>query len=464
MAEKCLVDTSRPLVLGFSGGPDSLALLHALHGLGQNLIVAHFDHQLRSESAQDADKAKQVAAEYQVPFLSEASDVGVYARQRGQSLEEAARNLRYAFLFRVAAANGAAAVAVAHNADDQAETILMHLLRGAGPSGLRGMPYRLSPNPWSRDIPLVRPLLGVWRSQILAFCAAHDLHPVWDASNQDRTFFRNRLRHELLPQLEEYVPGVKQRLIQTAELLEADQEVLDALAAEAWRGCLAQRGKDYFQFDRSVFMAQPLSVQRRLLRRVAGELRPMQRDVDFEAVQHGLQLIAEPTSMGQADWLAGLFVLIEGNKVWIADWDADLPVDWPQAPEELMNLEVPGHITLNAGWHLEIESKEPLSQEKTKQANPYESWLDANNVGQGLVLRRRKPGDRFQPLGMETGSQKLSDFFINEKLSSRARDGWPLLCKGDDIVWVPGFRLAQPYRLTKSTQKALHLQLSRGKH
>jgi len=458
----CAVDPHQTLVVGFSGGPDSLALLHALRAVDQPLIAAHLDHALRPESAEEAEQAGQVAAGFGVPFFSERVDVAASAEERGLSVEEAARELRYGFLFRVAGQYGAPAVAVAHTADDQVETVLMHLLRGAGPAGLRGMASRLLPNPWSKQIALVRPLLRTWRQEILDYCAAHGLQPVQDPSNQDSTFFRNRLRQELIPQVESLSPGFRRRLWQSADLLAADYEVLTSLAEEAWRRCLARRGEEYLELARSSFMAEPLSLQRAILRRALAELRPLQRDVDFGNVQRALDLILSPETTASADWLAGLHVLIEEDSVWIADWAATLPAGWPQSPERAVHLEIPLELALNAGWRLQAQEVSQAGNGAWETDSTFQARLDLNKVGEELVLRRPRPGDRFQPLGLEHGSLKLSDFFINEKLPRRARAAWPLLCRGEEIVWVPGYRLAHPYRLRMDSRRVLQLRLEKS--
>lgn len=458
--KNCQLDPGAPLVLGFSGGADSLALLHALHEEGADVLVAHLDHGLRPESAQDARQAKTLASGYGFPFSSERADIAGYANQHSMSIEEAARELRYEFLFRVAGEHGAQAVAVAHNADDQVETVLMHLLRGAGPRGLRGMSARSLPNPWSGAIPLVRPLLGFWRREILDYCQANGLHPIQDQSNQDKTYFRNRLRHELIPQLQELSPGAKLRLHQTGELLADEAEVIEALVESEWARCLRKRSHDFVQLDREVFQAEPLALQRLLLRRAAEELRPGLRDLDYDAVRRALDLAAHPHSAPR-DWVAGLCLFVEGNRFWVADWEADLPVDWPQAPPKELHIEAPANLELNHNWRLELREDGDL-QNAASNSDPFQDWLDQECVGDELVLRSRRPGDRFQPLGLEGGSQKLADFMINEKLPRRARETWPLLCKGDDIVWVPGYRLAHPYRLRRNSRRALHVRLLRS--
>jgi tRNA(Ile)-lysidine synthase len=309
----------------------------------------------------------------------------------------------------------------------------------------------------------VRPLLSIWRNDVVDYCAANQLEVLHDPSNADTIFFRNQLRHELLPLLESYAPGFKTRLQHSAELIRADYALIETLSADAWRRCLSRRGANFLGFDRSALLAEPRALQRGLLRRALGELRPQQRDLDFDAVEHALKLIRLGSSAPQ-DWTAGLYVLIEGGTFWIADWQAELPVAWPQASAQPVHIEAPTHLELNSGWRLSLDEvdAEGLQPRAKQNQDNYQAWLDFDASGDELLLRRPRRGDHFQPLGLSSGSMKLSDFFINEKLPRRARAGWPLLCKGEEIIWVPGYRLAQPVRLQAASRRALHVQLARA--
>ena len=222
--------------------------------------------------------------------------------------EEAAREVRYRYLFRQAEIHNAQAVAVAHNADDQVETVLMHLLRGSGLDGLTGMGFYSLPNPWSETIPLVRPLLGIWRTEIESYCREKNLIPVVDKTNTDTTFFRNRLRHELLPELETYVPGIRSRLWQTSDLLSADRELLDGLVIQSFEDNVTARGDGFVAFNLSVFNLHPKGLQRRLARKAVSQLRSDERDIDFALVQRVLDFAGNPTSTRQADIGLGLRV------------------------------------------------------------------------------------------------------------------------------------------------------------
>ncbi len=441
-------------------------MLDVLHRLGYSLVVGHLNHGLRPEAGRDAQEVANFAQALDVPFVLGEEDVGAYARQNASSIEEAARTLRYRFLFAQARRLAAQAVAVGHSADDQVETVLMHLLRGAGLAGLKGMQFRTLPTPWSEHIPLVRPLLSTWREQILSYCQERGIQPVIDRSNLDTTFFRNRLRHELIPSLQGYAPRLPENLLRMAQVLNGDYQLIRDLVAAAWETCLVGEGLGYLVFDLRSLKGQPVAVQRHLFRRGIAVHRPGLRDIDFAAVERALAFMDSPPRSGQCDLIAGLRLFYEGDHLWLATWEADLPAgDWPQVPQgEPLQLDVPGDLPLPGGWHLVAEiatQVEIARQQAFTNADPYQAWADADRARFPLVVRSRHPGDRLQPLGMDGRSIKLADFMINVKLSRRARHTWPLVCSQDKILWVPGYRLDHEYGVTHSTRRILWLRLDK---
>lgn len=471
LLEKCHLSPDRPVLVGVSGGPDSLCLLHLLWKLGYPLAVAHLDHSWRPESSADAQYVGQIAACMQIPFYTTREDIAAYADQRMLSIEEAGRIIRYRFLFEQAARCQAQAVAVGHTADDQVETVLMHLLRGSGLSGLKGMVAYSLPNPWSQEIPLIRPLLATWRGEIEAYIHGTGLQALDDATNRDSRFFRNQLRNELVPYLERFNPNLRRLAWQMADTLAEDDQALAELEQDAWVGCLVSQGENWLALDAARFVEETLALQRRLVRRAVHQLRPGLRDLDYAAVGRAIAAI---NSGGGCDLVGGLRLWREGSLIWVATWEAELPALrtdgqlWPQLPSrQAIDLPLPGAVDLPGGWRLVADlatiTPEALSAALSNQ-DPYQADMDADRLfaaGAQLKLRARRPGDRFQPLGLEGHSLKLSDFFINQKLARGARDQWPLLACGETIAWIPGLRLAQNFRLHRNTNRIVHLQLAR---
>jgi tRNA(Ile)-lysidine synthase len=466
LSEECLLTLEQPLLVGVSGGPDSLCLLDLLSRTGYNLIVAHLDHGLRAESADEAKSVKQFAHKIGASFCLGVKDVELFSKTQALSIEEAARTLRYQFLFEQARETGAQAVAVGHTADDQVETVLMHMLRGAGLSGLKGMTYYSLPNPWSKHIPLVRPLLGVWREEIIEYIADCGLQPIFDPSNLDTRLYRNRLRHELIPLLESYNPGFRQRTLQMAHILSDDHAVLETVANNAWQACVLSQGAGYIELDVEGIRLLPVGLQRQVLRQAIQELRPGLRNVDFAAVERARHFLENPPSTRKSDLAAGLYLQLEKGKCWLAGWDSELPTGndtgWPRiSSPESIDLATPGTIQLWNGWQL---SAEPVDiqmaiERGMNNTDPFQVWMDAENIIPPLHVRTRRPGDRFQPLGMDGHSIKLSDLMINAKLPVRARANWPLVLSGDAIVWVPGLRPGYTCRLTESSKNAVHIKI-----
>jgi tRNA(Ile)-lysidine synthase len=464
LQQECHILADSSILIGVSGGPDSLCLLDLLIQAGYPLRVATFNHLLRPQSGQEVERVRQYCTDRQIELVTGQADVRQHARDLGLSIEAAARELRYAFLFQQAQQYAAHAVAVGHTADDQVETILMHLLRGTGPSGISGMNFRSLPNPWSTTIPIIRPLLSTWRKEIIQYIDEHQLSASQDQSNLDRRFLRNRLRHNLLPMLESYNPNIRKALWKTAQVLSDEQIVLNQVSESAWQECIGLQSTDAIQLNASHFTKQPAAIQRSLLRKAIGHLNPGLRDIDFEAIERARQFIQVPSQSFRMDLIAGIQLLYETGQIWLTRREANLPDQhWPQlAISTPRHLDIPSKWLISQEWELQASFRhldEKTRQNALNNTDPFQIWLDLDPLELPLVLRTRLPGDRFQPLGMNGHSMRLSDFFINQKLPRRARDRWPLICVADEICWIPGFRGSHAFRLTDQTSRAVHLTM-----
>jgi tRNA(Ile)-lysidine synthase len=459
--EACGLDREKPLVVGVSGGVDSLALLDGLHRLGYPVIAVHLDHGLRHESREDARYVQQMAQRWNLPFVGRRVDVRKAASEEGQSIEEAARHARYRFLFEQAREFAAQAVAVAHHADDQVETVLMHFLRGAGLPGLSGMAYRTVLPIWDEAIPLVRPLLSHWRADIEDYLMSRQIRAREDATNWDETYFRNRLRHSLIPELETYNPQIRAVLWRMADVLMTEDAFLSSLAEGAWQRCLVEESSGRIAFDLEAFLKLPAALQRRILRHAVQFLRPENRNLGFEAIERGLKVIRDQTQKGETDLAARLNLTIVGGQIVIKTWASDLPEwDSPLLPTADISAELGSQdeLILENGWQLVSHLRSEIPDDRPWiSSDPNQVWLDADRLTFPLVVRGRRPGDRWRPLGLKSGTQKLQDFFINEKLPEHLRDRWPLVCSGDEIIWIVGYRPSEEVKITSSTARILHL-------
>lgn len=461
---KFLPKSDQKIVVGVSGGPDSLCLLDGLTRLDYSVVVANFNHHLRPEANAETQRVREMAVSRGVPVTFGEKCVKQYAQKHALSIEEAARLLRYQFLFAEAKKRNAAAVVVGHNANDQVETILMNLLRGSGLAGLTGMSAYKLPNPWSKTIPLARPLLDIWREDILAYCKQQGLKPIYDRSNKEFVYFRNKIRHELVPLLEKYRPGVQQRLWQMAHILEGDQKALEQEVNTRWENLQVERAPDYVAFKIENVLNLPKGLQRRMIRRVFHYLRPHFTEVSFQVVEQTRQFLAHPPQSKEANLAGKIKVVFIDEKVYFATWEANIPRSrWPQMPGETsLKLPVPGEVFLNQGWRLQakyVDAGERPYNEIPRNTSPYTTWLDAGKIHLPLTLRARRPGDRFSPLGMGKKSMKVADFMTNEKIPQRARERWPLVLSQGSVAWIAGYRLAHTFRITKKTKKVVSLTL-----
>ena len=468
LRDQCGLSRDRPVVVGVSGGPDSLCLMSVLRKTGYRVIVAHFNHKLRPDADADANVVEQTAARLNLVSVIESGDVRAYADKEKLSIEEAARNMRYAFFMQQAHRFKAQAVAVGHTADDQVETVLMHFIRGAGLAGLKGMSYRTVIHMFDPEIPIVRPLLDMWREETVVYCASNGFRPRHDPSNASLDFFRNRLRHLLIPTLESYNSRFREVIWRTSRSLADDYEILSVVLEKAWEQCVVQEQADFITFDAAALAKQPVGLQRHLVRRAIERIHPDDLDVSYATLERASNFISDESRRVRMDLTGGLHLLRESLLIYVVAGNVTLPIErWPQMPDQsnTIPLKIPSQIALSGGWKLSCERWNIASlalEQARSNDDPFQAWVDASGISDALELRVRQEGDRFQPLGMDGHEMKISDFFINVKLPQRARDRWPLLCMGDRVVWVPGYRPAHPFRLTESTRQALYFSMTRS--
>jgi tRNA(Ile)-lysidine synthase len=441
------------VIVGYSGGADSTALLHLMTRLqGEfNLRVhaAHLHHGMRLEADDDVRVCEAVCAGLGVPLHVERVDVPALAQAQRVSLEEAGRNARYAFFDRLARELNAVAVALAHTRDDQIETILINLLRGTGPRGLCGMPYK-------RDH-IIRPLLDSTRAQTHQYCAAHGLPTVFDSTNLDPHQLRRRVRMELIPLLRDLSPAFDRHLLRLADILENeeawwDYEVRSLLecgsVASADAETLLQHSKVGREFFTHLHPAMQRRVLREWLRARVGALRLPPYEI-LEGIRRAA-LEGKRTSWQLSDTLR------------LTTDEAALtlhtkPPD-PEPYEYPVQLETPILIPQAGAW---LEARLLNAPPPSLEAMPDDAFLDADAVQGQLVVRNGRRGDRFQPLGMPA-PKKLSDIFIDRKIPRAERWWLPLLCDAAGILWVPGYTIAARARITPDTRRVLHITLRRN--
>lgn len=460
-----LLTPEEPIVVGVSGGADSLCLLDCLVELGYALVVAHLDHQLRPESGEEAQFVEKICESYGVPCIQQATDVRKLAGEGG-SLEEAARLARYNFLARIAREQNSKYVAVGHTCDDQVETILMHLLRGSGPGGLRGMLPKTSFTQWAGieiegEIDLVRPLLECSRIETVAHCQHLGLTPVDDPSNADLTLHRNRIRHELLPLLESYNPGIREVILRLSDVMREQVAFNQMQLTRVWPEVMTALGSKGYVINVRRFRELHPFLQGSIIRHAIANLAPALRDISYEA------------TIRAKDWLEGsrgsltlpgeLSLEWFGENALICRPGEFLQFEtYPQlSSDSELILRCPGEIELDNGWHIsaQVESRQDPSREPwTAGVDHMSAVFCAKGFPPELTVRRRRSGDRIQ-LPAVDGTTKIADLMINRKIPRQLRAQWPLIVSGDQMLWVPGVHRSDQYMITEDSSDIVVLQL-----
>ena len=467
----------RKLLVAVSGGPDSMALLHALHSLRDEhrltLYGAHLNHLLRGEES-DAD-AKFVADTFRrlgIDYALDSADVAEYRRRHRLSLEDAARRVRYAFLADAATRHEADAIALGHTADDQAETVLMHIIRGSGLDGLRGMQALDRRQVSGKSVTLFRPLLSMSRAETQAYCDALELQPRIDASNSSPEFLRNRIRLELVPLLEQLNPSIQGALIRLARNATQDSEFIRERSDEVWRDVTQRKRSadgDVLILDTRRLVEQHPAIQSAALRRGIGAVggEAMQRHIldmmrllgggpgktlDLPgsltfATDYGKALIGSADAVGA---MLSTLPTLEGEYAVAVPGETEAGV-W------LVHASVQHYGDGSAVTDAYREESGSRSGHSGKSTTG--DAMDLDRVGEGLQVRGRRPGDRFQPLGMEQ-SKSLREFMIDTRIPRRWRDGLPLLVSERGIVCLPRWRIAHWARVTDETRRVLRLSVS----
>ncbi len=457
--EHNLVRENELLLVGVSGGPDSVCLIHILAGLkktlGIKLHIAHLNHMLRgAESDADADYVSSLAHELSIPATIERREVKTYQKQYRLSLEEAAREVRYAFFSEVARSLGGDAVAVGHTADDQIETILMHLVRGTGLAGLRGMqPLSTLRSTNAAELKIIRPLLGVRREETEAYCAARGLAPRSDSSNLLPNQLRNKIRLQLIPQLRGYNPDIDEALLRMASAADSDLAYIEKEVSQLW-GSVVKEQPDGVAMDRAAFSKLHPALRRHLVRSVLQRLLGDMRDIESVHIESLVEALAKPVGK-KLSLPRGL--AFHGDYRYGLLTGQDSPADSFPALEGGHSLHIPGDTEF-CGWR--VRSNILNRRPKKGCEKELKACFDLDVAGKEITVRGRRSGDRFQPLGMES-PKKLQDFMVDAKIPSARRDHVPLVCSPQHIIWVVGWRIDHRARVMPSTKRVLCLEFER---
>jgi len=450
--EKFLKDLIAPgdkILVCVSGGVDSIVLLHVLHRFskGQNfsLVVAHVNHMARGKNSDaDADFVEGVAEKLKLPFFLKKIDVGIKRLQLKTSFQDAARIIRYQFFEETLKEVGCNKIALGHSADDQVETILMNIVRGTGLKGLTGIP-QVRGN-------IIRPFLEIYRKDLETYLKENDISFRNDASNSDEKYLRNRVRHELIPHLETYNPGIKKNLREMSGIVREDDLLLSQMAQDIFKQKEGSDKKIVWEIED--FQSYPLALRQRLVRQIFCRITGDMQAITAHHVQEVIHLFNSPKTGKVINIPRGMTVTCNYGVVSFA-----MKVDVFGEDEQWMTpIAVPGTTELLVGQirmqtQIFSHAKDLSSLDPERQA-----FLDLEKTGLAIQARFFRAGDRFCPLGM-LGSKKLKSFFIDRKVPREARSRIPILTNAnDDIIWVYGQRISHSYRVTDKTKKILFVE------
>ena len=458
-----MIQSGDTVLAGVSGGPDSVALIHILHSLAPKytlrLAIAHLNHGLRpSEADRDQAFVVSLAKNLEIPLYAETQDVQRYRKKHHLSIEEAARRLRYRFYHHTAEQQRCDKIALGHHVDDNAEQVLMAMLRGSGPLGLAGMPA-------VRPDRIIRPLINLRRIDILDYLAARGLDYVVDSSNRDLRFLRNKIRTRLIPELQDkYNPKCVESLNRLATILSAEEEWLENHVQKFFTDALVFEQPGRLGLSRTGLTSKPTAVQRRLIRKAVLQVKGNLRRIAFNHIEAVLKLVRQGTPAGAVDLPDGICVWRDGDRLLISESQhrRSRPHSGrlaSEVPDYLYELPGPGVISIKeAGLQIQF-SEMPIKQiADWRQTDPQIAFFDRDKLSFPLVTRNFRPGGRFSPLGV-SGHQKLKKFFIDHKISRTERIKCPIVLSRNKIIWVAGYRLDNAVKIDTHTRYVLKAEL-----
>ncbi len=443
--ERGLLTSGEKVLAAVSGGVDSVVLLDLLNNCASEkrlqILVAHLHHGIRGAEADEDEKfVARLAASYGYNYFTKRVDAPHYAKAHKLSIEAAARELRYNFLNRTALHNGAGVIALGHNADDQAETVLDHLLRGAGLAGLAGMPYK-------RDN-VIRPLLQFRREEIIEYAKEAGLAFREDSTNRDVRYRRNKIRHELLPMLEQYNPQVRDALCRTSRVLDENEEFLRWYATEVIEKIGTEKN-DKIILDIPLFLKYLTIIRKYVLFEIADKIGITRYSLSFGTVARLLHLVEKGRSGAKIplaeDWLAQ----IHGNSL-VFSRQQSISFNVTLKKGET-------YVHPDLGWTFRSIRVKKEEMESELGGRSTVEFVDEDKIPGDLQLRNWRRGDRFAPIGLK-GAKKVADFFVDAKIPGHLRGSIPILTCEKGIIWICGYRLSETFKVTESTSNLLKLE------
>lgn len=444
-----LIEKEDNIVIGVSGGPDSMALLYILNDIKQemnfNIYVAHINHGIRKEEA-DADEefVKDICSRLAISFYSTKVNMDEYAKKKKLTSEEAGREIRYSFFNKVLNIIGGGKIAVAHNKNDQAETLIMRFFRGTGLEGLRGMEYK--------NGNIIRPILDIHREEIESYCKKNHIDARIDRTNLEPIYGRNKTRLEVIPYIaKNYNSGIIDTLVRTARLMQMDSEFILEIVDRKYKDITIEEHTNSIVLNIKELNAEHYSIKSRIIRKVIEKINGSLKGIGEKHISDILRLAEENLTGKSINIIKNIIVKASYGNMIIEKENDQRKINFKSTIVTGQDIYIE---EINASISSYIL---PVSKANIKDTNPFKKYFDYDKIKGRLCIRSRREGDRFIPLGMK-GSKKLKDFFIDEKVPREERDNIPIVENDGNIIWIVGYRISEEYKVENSTKKVLVLE------
>ena len=440
------------ILIGLSGGPDSVCLLHVLNNLEDtfmlNLHAVYINHGLRpDETDMEIEFCKNLCESLNVPFITKSIDVQSYAEKQKMNRQEAARQLRYSTFEEIVYEINAHRVALGHTANDQAETLLMRLFRGSGPTGLSGIP------PVRGNI--IRPLIEIERKEIEKFLDDGKINFIVDSSNLKKNYLRNKIRLSLIPMLKEFNPNIIESLSRTAAIFREEEKYFEVIVAKTMMKLISRKSDTRIELFLAPLEIMNKVIMRKVLRKAMEETKRL-RGISFLHIEDMIELIQNGKPGDRLHLPGGIRIIKEYSTL--------ILTSEPPVKLNMYTLTIPGETILKEAGILikaSIEDRE-IKVDELKAEATTSAFFDADKLLLPLTVRPRKSGDFFYPLGFGR-RKKLQDFYVDEKVPRDERDRIPLIISGEDILYIVGYRGDDRYKVTEGTKRVLRLDIKKIK-
>ena len=447
-----LIKENDNIILGLSGGPDSMVLLHILlyvrERISFNLVVAHINHGVRGEEALKDEKfTEKVAKELGLDFFSTKADMVGLAKEKNISEEEAGREIRYGFFRELIKELGHGKIAVAHNRNDQAETLLMRIMRGTGIDGLAGMSFK------SDDI--IRPILDINRWEIEKYVEDNSIETVVDKTNLETIYSRNKVRLELIPYIKEnFNPNIIDTLFRLSENAKLDSSFLEECSGKVYKSISKEKSASVVMKS-DLFMEEDKAVKNRIIRKAIYNLIHTLQGIEEVHISSVVDLFNKGETGKRIDLPNNLLAKVSYNNLIIEkNINEDMAEVCENKEETILQIGQNYLEEYNLEINLKIIDRKYIN---FKNVSSNVKFFDYDIMNEEIWIRTRNPGDRFAPIGMK-GRKKIKDYFIDEKIPRDLRDEIPLLMCGENIIWVIGYRMSEDYKVKKETRNVLRVE------